>query len=95
MFASHFNPIKNLWAELKRAVNKCKSTDVKDPAWICMAKWSNITANVFINLVKHYRKGRHGVILALNGKPIIVPVIMKQHCNLATQSRFTSAKLRG
>lgn len=50
------NPIEILWAELKRAVEKRKPENVKDLERICIEEWSKIPTNVFLNLVKHYRK---------------------------------------
>ena len=50
------NPIENLWAELKRSVDKHKPKNVKDLERICQEEWSKIPPNVFLNLVKNYRK---------------------------------------
>ena len=58
---------KNLWAELKRSVAKHKPKNVKDPERICQEEWSKIPPNVFLNLVKNYRKRLHAVILARSG----------------------------
>ena len=57
------NPIKILWAELKRSVDKHKPKIVKDLERICQEEWSKIHLNVFLNLVKNYRKRLHAVIL--------------------------------
>ena len=47
--------IENLWVELKRAVDKPKN--VKDLARICIdLHGPKIPPNIFLNLVKHYRK---------------------------------------
>jgi hypothetical protein len=48
--------MENLWAELKREVDKCKPKNVNDLERICIEEWSKIPPNVFLNLVKHYRK---------------------------------------
>ena len=61
------NPIENLWAELKRSVDKHKPKNVKDLERICQEEWSKIPPNVFLNLVKNYRKRLHAVILARGG----------------------------
>lgn len=61
------NPIENLWAELKRSVDKHKPKNVKDLERICQEEWSKIPPNVFLNLVKYYRKRLHAVILARGG----------------------------
>ena len=61
------NPIENLWAELKRSVDKHKPKNVKDLERICQEEWSKTPPNVFLNLVKNYRKRLHAVILASGG----------------------------
>ena len=50
------NLIENLWVELKRSVKKHTTKNVKDLERICREEWCKIPPNVFLNLVKNYRK---------------------------------------
>ena len=61
------SPTENLWAELKRAVDKRKAKKVKDLARICVEEWSKNPPNMFLNLVTQYRKRLHSVILTRGG----------------------------
>ena len=61
------DPIENLWAELKRSVNKNKPKNMNDLERIYQEEWSKIPPNVFLNLVKNYRKRLHAVTLARCG----------------------------
>ena len=54
--APDLNLIKNMWAELMRAVDKCKPKNLKALTKIYIEEWSEIPPNVFLNIVKHYRK---------------------------------------
>ena len=56
------NPIENLWAELKRPVDKYKLKNVKALERIFQEEWSKIPPNVFLNLVKKFWKRLHVVI---------------------------------
>ena len=74
------NPIENLWAELKRSVDKHKPKNVKDLERICQEEWSKIPPNVFLNLAKI--TGRDSMLLSLPEVVALntrwrVPIIMK------------------
>ena len=56
------NPIENLWAELKRSVDKQKPNNVKDLERICQEEWSEIPPNV---LTLSKITGRNSMLLSL------------------------------
>ncbi len=50
------NPIKNLWAELKRQVHAQSPQTLDDLETCCMEEWDNIPAETCANAVVNYRK---------------------------------------
>ena len=50
------NPIKNLWAELKRWVCAQSPKTLDDLGTCCMEEWDNIPAETCANAVVNYRK---------------------------------------
>ena len=57
------NPIKNLWAELKRSVDKHKPKNVKDLERIYQEELVQNPSKCY----KNYKKRLHAVILARGG----------------------------
>ncbi|CAJ0950757.1 unnamed protein product [Ranitomeya imitator] len=57
-----FNPIENLWRELKVRVAQRQAQNITALEEICMEEWANIPTTVCANLVKTYRKHLTSVI---------------------------------